>query len=78
MNKKGVDETDYGDWGFVSYEDAVACNGNCLWWLRSPGRYQCYGAFVDYDGSLVFYYDFYVDYSAVRPAFWLNLESLIF
>ena len=47
------------------------------WWLRSPGYFQFFAAYVKYDGSL--YHD-YVDYDrgVVRPAFWLNLESDIF
>ncbi len=51
-------------------------NGNCLWWLRSPGYDQNYAAFVYYDG------DGGEDgrpvdlgSSAVRPALWINLDS---
>ena len=53
-----------------------ANNGNCRWWLRSPGRSSYYAAFVNiggsvnYDGSLV---DF--AYFGVRPALWINLGS---
>ena len=47
------------------------------WWLRSPGSYQDYAAFVDSDGSLDGCNVDYV-YEVVRPAFWLNLESGIF
>ena len=54
-----------------------ASNGNCWWWLRSPGSssssacsVNSYGArrygVVDYDNA------------AVRPAFWLDLSSDIF
>lgn len=51
----------------------------CWWWLRSPGNISNFAAGVYYDGSvddfgnLVNYDD-----GAVRPAFWLNLESDIF
>ena len=49
-------------------------NGNCWWWLRSPGRSQrnaasmtdtdtCGSNLVDYDSS------------SVRPALWLKLDS---
>ena len=52
-------------------------NGNCKWWLRSPGG-PGYTAYV-YDGSLR---DYYSEYScsvdngtiAVRPALWIDLE----
>ena len=50
-------------------------SGYCWWWLRSPGLYQNSAASVrsggDVDGNG------YVDSDdrAVRPAFWLNLES---
>lgn len=52
-------------------------NGNCKWWLRSPGG-PGYTAYV-YDGSLR---DYYREYScsvdngtiAVRPALWIDLE----
>ena len=52
-------------------------NGNCEWWLRSPGISQIDAASVYTDGSR--YYTFVDrDYHAVRPAFWINLESDIF
>ena len=52
--------------------------GNCWWWLRSPGHYRNLAATVLTGGSLG--YDAYVngDIGAVRPAFWINLESDIF
>lgn len=51
-------------------------NGDCWWWLRSPGHNQYYAAFVynvgsvgchgdDVDGDLV----------CVRPALWIDLDS---
>lgn len=65
--------TDYADanGAYVSYE------GNCMWWLRSPGKDLSYAANVDrYDGDI----DEdgrYVTYSicAVRPALWIDLNS---
>ncbi len=51
-------------------------NGNCWWWLRSPGCTQrsaasvYTGGGVNADGLSVD-----VDYGAVRPALWVNLES---
>ena len=49
-------------------------NGNCLWWLRSPGCSQDYAAYVLYDGD-VYVFGYYVDIdgSAVRPALWIDL-----
>ena len=51
-----------------------ASNGNCWWWLRSPGLSSDYAAFVRNSGSVddighgVSY-----GYNAVRPALWINL-----
>lgn len=51
-------------------------NGNCWWWLRSPGFDQGSAAFVndggdvDEDGIDVGY-----AYNAVRPALWIDLNS---
>ena len=48
----------------------------CWWWLRSPGEYSFYaayvhcGGFVDSSGGIVNAGGF-----AVRPALWINLES---
>ncbi|MBR3314903.1 MAG: hypothetical protein IKG18_12275 [Atopobiaceae bacterium] len=50
--------------------------GNCYWWLRSPGNYQNYAAYVidsgyvNHNGNIG-----YNDLSAVRPALNLNLAS---
>ena len=51
-----------------------ASNGNCLWWLRSPGDYSDYVAYVPSDGS-VDDFGIYVDCGslAVRPALWIDL-----
>ena len=48
--------------------------GCCWWWLRSPGSISFSASFVGHGGSLDY---FSVDYTdeAVRPAFWLNLDS---
>lgn len=53
-------------------------SGNCWWWLRSPGYGQNFAAYVFTDGSLGHSYDVNNGYDAVRPAFWINLESDIF
>lgn len=51
--------------------------GNCMWWLRSPGFYDYYALYVDYDGW-VNRDGSYVndDNCGVRPALNLNLSSL--
>ncbi len=51
-------------------------NGNCWWWLRSPGIYQYRAAIVDYDGD-VGELGSGVDGGsrAVRPALWIDLNS---
>ncbi len=49
-------------------------NGNCCWWLRSPGLSSRSAACVRSDGSV--YWNFvYHDSDAVRPALWINLGS---
>ena len=45
------------------------------WWLRSPGNYRFYAAFVYIDGALSMYgYYVYTEKGGVRPALWLNLK----
>ncbi len=53
-----------------------ASNGNCWWWLRSPGINSRGAALVSYGGS-VYNYGTSVDYDydAVRPALWISLGS---
>ena len=51
-------------------------NGNCWWWLRSPGNYPLYAAYVYYVGSVLSNgRDVLDDDGAVRPALWINLGS---
>ena len=53
-----------------------ANNGNCWWWLRSPGSDQDNAAYVSsggYVGGLGYSVDY--DYIAVRPAFWIDPAS---
>ena len=53
-----------------------ASNGNCWWWLRSPGYFSNYAAYVDYVGSVTGNgYDVLGGLGAVRPALWINLGS---
>ena len=52
-------------------------NGNCLWWLRSPGQYSFCAAAVGFDGSVnKSGYGVDHDYIAVRPALWINLDDV--
>ena len=51
-------------------------SGNCCWWLRSPGYYQNYAAFVFPDGVVNESGDLVdLDMIAVRPALWIDLNS---
>ncbi len=51
-------------------------NGNCWWWLRSPGYRRNDAAYVDTDGDVSEYgYDVNYDYYAVRPALWIDLNA---
>ena len=51
-------------------------NGNCWWWLRSPGFNHFFAAYVLNDGS-VFYTGYGVDrdFDCVRPALWISLDK---
>ena len=54
-------------------------NGAGEWWLRSPGDDVNYAAFVNASGDVDYYGYLVGSYSiAVRPAFNLNLESVLF
>ena len=59
--------------------NAMIFDSCCWWWLRSPGGDSDYAAHVS-RGGVVSYNGFPVDYvnRCVRPAFNLNLESVIF
>lgn len=50
-------------------------NGNCVWWLRSPGDDQNYAAFVNCVGEIQ-EHGYYVNYDgrAVRPAMWISIK----
>lgn len=65
----------------TAYAKAEGCtvnfiNGDCSWWLRSPGATSSIAADVSGDGS-VFLRGYSVTYGtdAVRPALWINLAS---
>ena len=48
----------------------------CWWWLRSPGNFQSFAAFVG-NGGVVVSYGYFVldDYGCVRPAMWIDLDA---
>lgn len=55
--------------------DKVGENGNCGWWLRSPGDDSYSASNVEWDGGIDGYgYRVDKDTIAVRPALWINLE----
>jgi hypothetical protein len=74
------------DYAIANGAYVSSSNGNCWWWLRSPGNYQRYAAFVDDDGDV--YEDGYNvggvyesgipvhnDDLVVRPALWIDLNN---
>ena len=50
-------------------------NGNCRWWLRSPGHDQSSASVVYTNGSLSHYDPVISVLIAVRPAMWIDLNS---
>ena len=50
------------------------CRGKCWWWLRSPGHFTDYAAFVNYDGNVQIGFPVSSG-NAVRPALHLNISS---
>lgn len=63
------------DYAFANGAYVNSSNGNCWWWLRSPGDYQNTAALVFGDGDVYEYgCGVYDGTSAVRPALWISLE----
>ena len=57
--------------GVFEYVDSY--EGNCWWWLRSPGTSLDYASYI-YGGGIVVYDGESVDFGhAIRPALWVNL-----
>ena len=56
----------------------ISANGNCYWWLRSPGNKGTCAAVVDCDGD-VYMQGYIVNFNiyAVRPAMWIAVSSEI-
>ena len=50
-------------------------NGNCLWWLRTPGEKQHDAAGVDDLGRIIDDWRVSSDAVAVRPAIWIDLGA---
>ena len=59
-----------------AYADITTGNGNCLWWLRSPGIRPNAAAFVDSTGNISFH-GYSVDHAntAVRPVIRIDTGS---
>lgn len=57
--------------------EVTTSNGNCIWWLRSPGRYQDGAACVYSSGGIYIYgLSSFNSYPAVRPALWIDLDAV--
>ena len=72
-NARQCEPTDYADanGAYVSSD-----NGNCRWWLRSPGDDQFNAAYVYIFGDVYESGDFVISGNrAVRPALWIDLNS---
>ncbi len=63
--------------GKAPYEAAYrASNGNCAWWLRTPGLFSGYIATVDSAGAVSWYGSgSRKEDVSVRPAMWVDLSS---
>lgn len=76
MGRKGLDcqPTAYTkDLGAYIDED----NGNCWWWLRTPGEKPTDAAYVGVDGEIRYPGDtIYIGSGSVRPALWIDLTKL--
>lgn len=72
--------TPFADIQGVDLDNAYVVDGmdSVWWWLRSPGDSQECAADVGHDGSLDGCDTVDSDSGAVRPAFWISLESDIF
>ena len=74
-----IDEVKNTAYGFTDDDnpnDARAASA--WWWLRSPG-WETYAAFVNVGGDVISVGNFVkFDYGSVRPAFNLNLDSVLF
>ena len=61
---------------FATANGARKINGNCRWWLRSPGYNPLCASYVDYGGDVFeFGSGVHNGSSAIRPALWIDLNS---
>ncbi len=61
----------------VAQNAYMADNGNCWWWLRSPGYSSDSAAYVDHDGYVrTFGNGVYFSHNAVRPALYIDLNLI--
>ena len=62
---------------YTSSWNDVEGEETCYWWLRSSGNLQSRAAYVNFDGKIVFV-GRAVDnaFCCIRPALWIDLESL--
>ncbi len=76
LGRKGLDckPTNYTkDFGAYIDED----NGNCWWWLRTPGEKPTDAAYVGVDGEIRYPGDsVYIGSGSVRPVLWIDLTKL--
>lgn len=68
-----------GAYRYTGWSYDGSYDGNCWWWLRSPGQYSNMAATTDYNGFASLYGSYvYHDCGAVRPALNLNLASVYY
>ena len=61
---------------YAKVQGAFEESGGGSWWLRSPGNYDSYAAYVDCTGSVYDSGDMVPDTTrAVRPALWIKLGN---
>lgn len=73
-------EAESSEYGFTNDTARIANYGNSVgsWWLRSPNANYTYYAGLVYDYGQVYSDYLHDDHHAVRPAFNLNLNSVLF
>lgn len=76
FSSDGARQCKHTDYAVANRAHVNSDNGNCSWWLRSPGNYQNYAADVSRDGSVRYGgFNVDIDFYGVRPALWINLDS---
>lgn len=79
-NANGNDSRESTNTAYVaSYSGMYGVGKADSWWLRSPGRYAYYAAYVNFAGNVDDTGDYVDDTThAIRPAFHLDLNSVLF